>query len=275
MAGSIAVITLVLWFCLSKPAAAVEEEFTSNRLFLGLGATLVRLDSNFKFTDKEDGSSVFIDAEGTLNLPDSETVPTFYGYYRFADKHGIGWQYFKLKREGTLVDDQVNLGDLTFTGRATLTDRSTFSFLSYNYTLFEKNQAVIFGSLGLYALDLNYEFRAEGELSIQGVPVAASTFTDEESVFAPLPLLGIDALFTLTPKWAFGTKVSLVAGSYQDVSAGILDTRIRARYRLGRHAALLFGISYFDADVTIDGDDTKTEIAYGFDGGFIGLDLGF
>ena len=199
----------------------------------------------------------------------------FYGYYRFADKHGMGWQYFSLKREGTLVDDQANLGDLTFTGRATVSDESSFAFLSYNYTLFEDDRAVIFGSVGLYGLDLNYEFDAEGTLNLQGMPIATTRITEEASVFAPLPLFGIDALFALTPKWAFGTKVSFVGGSYQDVSAGILDTRIRARYRLGKHAALLFGVSYFDADITIDDDDTETKVAYGFDGGFIGLDLGF
>ncbi len=48
-----------------------KKEFKSNRLFLGLGGLLVRFDSNVKFTDKASGLSVFIDAEGTLNLPAS------------------------------------------------------------------------------------------------------------------------------------------------------------------------------------------------------------
>ncbi len=52
----------------------------------------------------------------------------FYGYYRFSPKHGIGWQYFKIRRTGTLFDAQGELGDLTIDGRATMTDRSAFSY---------------------------------------------------------------------------------------------------------------------------------------------------
>ncbi len=77
-------------------AAAQEKEFKSNRLFLGLGWALVRFDSNAKFTDKESGRRIFVDLEGTLNLPERDSVPTLYGYYRFAKKHGIGFQYFRI-----------------------------------------------------------------------------------------------------------------------------------------------------------------------------------
>ncbi len=75
-------------------AVANDKEFRSNRLFLGLGAAFVRFDSNAKFTDKASGRRIFIDLEGTLNLPETDSVPMFYGYYRFSPKHGIGWQYF-------------------------------------------------------------------------------------------------------------------------------------------------------------------------------------
>ncbi len=256
-------------------AAANEKEFRSNRLLLGLGAGIVRFDSNAKFTDKETGRRIFIDLEGTLNLPETDSFPMFYGYYRFAPKHGIGWQYFRINRTGTLFDARGELGDLTIDGRATLTDRSAFSYVSYNLTLFEDDRAFILASFGIYGLDLKFVFNAEGTLSFDGVPIAATTLTEEESVFAPLPMFGLDAWFTLTRKWAFGTKISLVGGSFQDVSAVVLDTRIRGRYKFNRRVAGNVGISYFDADVTIDKSDLKTEVAYGFDGFFLGLDLGF
>lgn len=82
----------------------------------------------------------------------------------------------RVKRDGTLIDEQVNLGDLTFSGRANVSDRSEFSFPSYNYTFFQDDRAFVFGSFGLYGLDLKYTFEAEGELSFQGVPVAGDTF---------------------------------------------------------------------------------------------------
>ena len=59
---------------------------------------------------------------------------------------------------------------------------------------------------------------------------------------------------------------------------GTCDTRsdrIRGRYKFNRRVGGIVGLSYFNADVTIDKSDQKTEIAYGFDGFFLGLDLGF
>lgn len=260
-----------------------QSERLKNRFGLGVGVVRVRFDTNFKFTDKASGFSVFVDGEGTLGLPENETLPFLYGYYRFARRHAIGFSYFEIKRESTLL--QVNestdfhLGDLTITAGAnakvTLTDKSSFSYLSYNYTLFEDQRSFLFASFGLYGLDLTYRLDAEGEITLQGVPVFDERYSQEASVFAPLPLLGIDAWYFFTPKWALGTKISLVAGSYQDVSALVLDTTVRAKYQFTKNIGMSLGITYFNAEVTIDEPDLKTEVDYGYDGIALGLDVRF
>ena len=260
-----------------------QSEKPKNRFGLGVGVVRVRFDTNFKFTDKASGFRVFVDGEGTLGLPEKETLPFLYGYYRFARRHAIGFSYFEIKRESTLL--QVNestdfhLGDLTITAGAnakvTISDKSSFSYLSYNYTLFEDQRSFLFASFGLYGLDLTYGLDAEGEITLQGVPVFDERYSQEASVFAPLPLLGIDAWYFFTPKWALGTKISLVAGSYQDISALVLDTTVRAKYQFTKNIGMSLGITYFNAEVTIDEPDLKTEVDYGYDGIALGVDLRF
>jgi hypothetical protein len=44
------------------------------------------LNTNAKFTDKETGRSIFVDAEGTLGLSKNEVVPAIFGIYRFNKK---------------------------------------------------------------------------------------------------------------------------------------------------------------------------------------------
>ena len=66
-----------------------------------------------------------------------------------------------------------------------------------------------------------------------------------------------------------------MGGSYQDVSAAVLDTSIRSRYMFSKHVGLLLAIKYFNAEVNIDDSDLKTEVAYGFDGLSVGLALSF
>jgi len=274
--------------CLYHPIAGATEsgEFEKakrGKLTLGIGTALVRFDTNFKFTDKESGISIFVDAEGTLDLDEIDTVPVLYGYYRLAKRHGIGFSYFRIKREAEVLqfneDTDLNLGDLELTAGAnaevTLEDRSSFYFLSYNFTVLEDYRSFVFASFGMYGLDLKYTLSAEGEFTLDDQPVASDSLVEEASVFAPLPLIGIDAWFFLRPKWSVGTKVSVIGGTYQDISATVLDSRIRARYRVGRNVGFTFGVTYFNADIEIDEEDLVTDVGYGFDGLSLGVDLNF
>ena len=250
---------------------------------LGVGGAFVRFDTNFKFTDKASGLRVFIDGEGSLGLPEKKGVPIIYGAYRFSKRHGIGFSHFRVRREATLFQlnesKDFNLGDLTITAGAnaqvTLTDESSFYFLTYNHTMFDDNRSFLFFSFGLYGLDLRYVLDARGEISLQGNPVVQDSYQQVAEVFAPLPMFGIDAWYFFTPKWALGTKISLVGGSYQDISAAVLDTTVRAKYQFSKHVGFSFGISYFNAEVTIDDPDLRTDVNYGLDGVALGFDIRF
>ena len=263
--------------------AGEKTEASRSRFGLGVAAGLVRFDTNFRFTDKDSGLSVFVDGEGTLGLPEKKGLPVFYGHYRFNKRHGISFNYFRVKRVATLLQvnesKDFNLGDLTITAGAnaevTLTDKSHFYYLSYNYTLFDDNRSYLFASLGLYGLDLTYGLDARGQISLEGIPVIGGSYSREASVFAPLPMFGIDAWYYFTPKWALGTKVSVVGGSYQDISAVVLDTTVRAKYQFAKHVGFTFGITYFNGEVTIDNPELKTEVDYGFDGAALGFDMSF
>jgi hypothetical protein len=261
-----------------QSATMTDGKYSMNvgrKLSVGLGFGYERFDTNFKFTDKSSGRSVYVDAEGTLGLPDTQSVPMIYGYWRASEKHGIGFSFFKIDREATLFAVDENLGDLTLTGKATLSDKTRFYYVSYNYTAYQDARSYVFLSLGLYGLDLKYRLDATGNISFQGVPVASGEFSREVRQFAPLPLIGIDAWFAFTPKWAIGTKVSLVGGRYEDISAAVVETRVRAKYAFNQHLGLYFGINYFQGEIDINEDNQRTEISYGFDGVIVGLDVGF
>ncbi len=260
-----------------------EVEYPQKRFELGIGVGLARFDTNFKFTKKDTGVSLYVDGEGTLGLPDKDNVPVIYGYYRFAKRHGIGFSMFHINRQSVLfqLDEEkdFHLGDLTVTAGAqaniTLTDETSFYFLSYNYTIFDDKRSLLFASFGLYGLDLLYRLDASGSITLQGIPLVANSLSREASVFAPLPLFGLNAWYYFTPKWAMGTRISLVAGSYQEISGEVLDTTVQAKYKLSKRLGFTFGITYFNAELTIDNPDLKTEVAYGFDGIALGLDISF
>ena len=272
---------IILYALIGSTAHAHTETdqidlYKSTNFALGIGAAIVKFDTKLKFTDKTRSTfdSIFIDPEGNLDLPETSSVTTFYGVWNINPKHSIGLSYFSVNRESSLFNIDETLEDVRIEGDAKITDATNFYRLSYGYTLFNDYRSKIKLHAGIYGLDLKYVFEAEGQITQDGVTTSGS-INEEAKVFAPLPLIGLDLWYSFTPKWGINTKVAFVAGSYEDVTAGVLQTSLNAQYRFTDHVGLIFGLAYFDADVVIEDAVDKKEIAYGYDGGFIGMHLMF
>ncbi len=272
----------VLLLTLVVPIAQADTEpdqvvlYESSKFALGVGAAVVKFNTAVKFTDKTqvNFNSIFIDAEGTLDLPEVSSVTTFYGAWNINPKHSIGFSFFKINRDSSILNIDENLEDVRIVGTASISDTTQFYRFNYGYTLFNDERSKIKLHAGIYGIDLNYVFKAEGEITSGGVTDSGSIY-EEAKVFAPLPLIGLDFWYSFTPEWGISTKVAFVAGSYEDVSASVLQTAINAQYRFTNHVGLVFGLAYFDADIDIDDDVSKKSVAYGYNGGFIGMHFMF
>ena len=62
---------------------------------------------------------------------------------------------------------------------------------------------------------------------------------------APLPMLGLDIWFALTPKWSVGTSIGAIGGSFDEIKATIFDASIMGRYALTDHFGLNIGAQHF------------------------------
>ena len=255
---------------------ADRELYKSSRFALGIGAAIVKFDTKLKFTDKTRSNfdSIFIDPEGNLDLPETSSVTTFYAVWNINPNHSIGLSFWNVNRESSLFNIDETFEDVRVQGSAKISDTTNFYRFSYGYTLFNDYRSKIKLHAGIYGLDLKYVFEADGQITIEGVTTPGS-IKEEANVFAPLPLIGLDFWFNFTPSWSMSTRVAFVAGSYEDVSATALQTAINAQYRVSDHVGIVLGLAYFDTDVVIEDDVDKTDIAYGYDGGFVGMHFMF
>ncbi len=181
---------------------------------IGIGIATVRFDTKIKITNKDTGNSVFLDPEGNLDLPEIATVNTFYLAFKPAKKHSFGFAYFAVKRENTLFDERFTFDDLVvISGKATLSDDTKFYFINYDYSLYRDDRSNVNALFGISGLDLEYTFLAEWELTI-GDETRIGTYQNEASLFAPLPMFGLDIGFDITQKWSISTKLAFVYGEY-------------------------------------------------------------
>lgn len=250
--------------------------YEGNKFAIGVGLGIVKFDTNVKVTDKQSsGLPLYIDLEGKLNLPEVSHVTTLYGVYRFNEKHKIIFGYFDINRHTSLLSINENYEDVfIIKANITLSDKTRFYNLSYGYSLFQDDRSDITFVAGINGMDLRLVVDVSGEITVNGSTKSAATLA-EANVFAPLPLIGLDFGFSFTPEWSMSTKISLVAGSFDDVSAGVLQTSINSRYQFTKHTGLLLGMTYFNADVTIDDETEVTDISYGYSGAFFGMHFAF
>jgi hypothetical protein len=275
-------LVIVLLFAVITSIAHANNEFDKAELYksqkfaLGIGAAIVKFDTKLKFTDKTRANfdSIFIDPEGNLDLPEVSSVITYYGAWNINQRHSIGFSFFNVNRESSILNIDETLEDVRIVGNAKISDTTNFYQLNYGYTLFNDYRSKIKLAAGVYGLDLKYVFEAEGDITVDGVTESGEIY-EEAKVFAPLPMIGLDFWYAFTPKWALATKVTFVVGSYEDVSASVLQTGINAQYRFTDHIGLLFGLAYFDADIEIEDDLEKKDISYGYDGGYVGMHFMF
>ena len=180
-ARNMGLLPLAVLLCMPAAAQLPDDPDSlalSRTLSVGIAAGIMRFDTNFKFTDRDSGRSVFLDAEGTMELPEVKTIPLIYGFWRPTPKHGLGFAYFSVRRESELVAIDRNFGDLSLEGRATLTDDTRFYALTYNYTFFQDSRAFVFASFGIKAIDLEYQFDAVGTLSLDGEPIESGVYSE-------------------------------------------------------------------------------------------------
>lgn len=268
---SIALLTVTFIPVNSTCADQVQTDlYKTSKFALGIGSAIVKFDTNIKFTDKPTSRKIYLDLEGNLDLPEVSTVLTFYGAYQINQKHVIGFSFFSINRESEIIDIDRTLEDVRIVGTASITDTTNFYRLDYGYNLFSDSHSKIDLMAGIYGLDLKYVFKAEGEVTQDGVTTSDS-IEEEAKTFAPLPLIGLNFRFRITDSWNFATKVAFVTGSYEDLSATVTQTSIHALYNFNKYVGVVMGLTYFDADVVIEDSIDKQDISYGYDGAYIGM----
>jgi hypothetical protein len=259
------------------PAYAKDDKlelYNGYSFALGTGAAIVKFDTKIKVLDKQSGTSIFLDPEGNLDLPETSRVTTVYGNYNFSNIHSVGFSFFGVRRESSLFSLDKTFEEVSVVGDASITDTTNFYSLDYGYTLFHDERSRIKLLVGIYGIDLKYVFEAEGNITIDN-NVAADSIIEEANIFAPLPLIGLDFWFRFTPKWSMATRVGFVAGSYEDLSAVVFQAGFNAQYKFNKHIGGILGLTSFAADVSIEDDLEKQDISYSYDGLFMGLHFVF
>ena len=262
---------LVLVAALAAPTASqAAEDF-------GPGADRFRIaagwyPSNFDTTVRVDNKKLNIGDEINLekDLGLDDTSNAFYGsfYWRFKKKHRLKVSYYNFHRENSgEAKRDLEVGDELIPVGAKI--RTNFDLevfpIEYLYSFIQSEKTEFSGSIGLHWTIVQFGVEGKGFVGDSG---DAREFdeTAKAKASAPLPLLGLNLDYWISPRWVVTANGQYFALSLKDdvfdYSGSITNLRAATEYVPYRALGLGVAINWFRMDVDVEDPDWFGRLEY-------------
>jgi len=200
-----------------------------------------------------------ISNEDDLKLDSTLGVGRVDGYWRFADRHRLGFGYYNLDRSGSAVLGK-NIGPIEIPSRGvndTILAGSNVSseakwqvyILSYGYSFYKTDTVEISGKFGLNFARIGTTLSGTLITQNNGVLVGASAGSD---VTAPLPVLAISGDWALNERWRLKGSLGGFKAKVSGVNATVTDAGVATEYRVLRNFGVGAGYSLLRVTADID-----------------------
>jgi hypothetical protein len=230
----------------SREARVIDDEWV-----MSIGGYLV----DFKTTAGVGSGNLIgtiVRLEDQLGLESDKTFLRGDGFYRFNERHAIGFGFWSLKREGfTGIIDEITWDGITYDAGALIESKFDVSWFRadwrYSFMRMERGEAGL--NLGLSFYDLSAALRGIGTIDPGGPNEQTGTFEGEESIAVPVPTFGLFVNFAITPNVLFKSSFNWLDLEIGDIEGEVSDI------------SLLFEW-YFSEHVGIGGGAARTSIDY-------------
>jgi len=222
-------------------------------------------DRNFKIhvDGRGAGTNPNIDFEDEFGLNKSDQVFALEFGWRFGKKWSLLTQYFDTSGSRTAVlDEDIEWEDVVFAEGSNATAGQEFSvirtFFGRRFNTNERHELGI--GAGLHWFELGAF--VEGEIIVAG---QGTQFRRESvSVNAPLPNVGVWYNYSLTPKWAFTSRLDYLSADIDDYSGSLVNLGVGINYRAFDRIGVGLSYNRLELDLSITKPDWRggTETTY-------------
>jgi len=270
------ICVLVFLTVLFSKSVFAEGEKTDNKPWekfsLNLGVFVSDISSDLSFGTKAVG--VRVNAEDLFGMDTTTSVFRVGGFWRFTKnrRHRLGLNWFSLHRNGNRTigrDFTITKPDGSEVTIKAGTQVSSMFYidvykLDYSYSFFQDDRFDLAALIGVYIMPIKVGFNATGLIKEKA----------EESITAPLPVLGLRGGFALTPKWLLNMGTEIFYLEYEQFKGSLYDASVAVEYKLWKHVGIGLAVDTFRIDVEANGEDYpgidfKGEIEYNY----VGLQL--
>lgn len=267
LGGAGAVLALVAALTIAGTGSAVAEYDSSrearvidDRWVLNIGGYVT--DFNTTAAAGAGGPvGAVIRFEDQLGLESNKTFLRGDGLYRFNQRHGIGFGFWSLKRDGNnTIDTTIDWEGVTYPAGGVIDSTFDFSWLRvdwrYSFMRMDRGEAGI--NLGFSYYDLSATINGAGVIDPGGPNEQTGTFAGEESIAVPVPTIGLFTNFNITPNVLFKTSLNWLDLSFGDIEGQVADITLLFEWYFSQHVGIGGGTSRTSIDYKDTGDNPFT-----------------
>ena len=206
------------------------------------------------------GLGTTIDYQKDPGGEDSDTIPRIDAYYRFNERHGIGFTTFSIDRKGqrTLaIGPPLQIGDETYAGETLNSEiKYTLYRLGYYYSFYHSPKVELALSAGLNVTSYDLKFSTD-----------TGAKAESAGITVPLPVFGLRMDYATTPKWyVFYVSESFFIDIEDSFRGALLNSELNTEYRVFKHFALGIGFARLGISADVDDDDWRGSVSDSYAG---------
>jgi hypothetical protein len=208
-----------------------------------------------------------IDFEKQVGLSKSdETFSADFGW-RFGKKWSLLTQYFQSSgARGAVLNEDIEWNDVVFGQGTNVVAGQDFSVIrAFFGRQFSTSERHDFGlGIGLHWIEIGAFI--EGEISVGGGP---NMFQRESvSTEAPLPNFGAWYRYSISPKWAFKSRVDWLNADIGDYSGAITNVALGVNYQMFEYIGVGLSYNALELDLHINKTDWHGQFNTSYKGVF-------
>lgn len=264
---------IVCVLCLAVPQLTVAAEtedvhpYLENEFSLDIGVFYpdrqldLRVNGSLGLINDE------IDFDERLRLKRNDDTFSAQLSWRFRGRWSVVGQYFKFSdTRRAVLEEDVEWGNVVFGAG---TSAAIGSHLSLTRIFFgrqlDTNKAHDFSiGIGLHWLDIGAFI--EGEILINGTPAGARRSVSEQ---APLPNIGAWYNYSISPRWAFRSRLDLLSADVGDYDGLLVNVAFGLNYHAFENVGFGLNYNYFKLDIGIDKSGWRGDIESVFEGVYV------
>ena len=224
---------------------AATSEFPDRLKLFGGYQLLFGLNATLQLNGSHTGFGSTVDLVDDFGLDENDSMLRAGARFRINDYHAIGFSWYDINLKGRRsIDDSLQIEDEIFQVGAQVESKVDLTLyrLFYNWSFYRSEKTELILSPGMYFGDFESNFKGSAVVDAGDITPIPRQSTVKESLFAPLPTLGLAASYRIFPRLTANARTDFFYVDIGEINGFLAEFFFGLEYRLFKHFAV--GVAY-------------------------------